>query len=260
MLGLLVQSYPPAVPSSQSFAQSGSVSLSQGSGLGLSTGLNVASLLAAVVEIIGVIAVLTAIGALVILVVSNRADPDPSGKRPQSVYFFAVSFVTLLTSVLGSTVVVASAVQLIGSHHSSINNVIARTVLLGGLITAVSLYLLVNHLRRGVALAQSEDGVTNPSLRVGQSYVGVVTFVSVLVLLVVTVLAIYLLFAIAGPGVFGSFGGRSPALRYLVVALYLGAAFAVILRTHADLVAPGLRPFGSNSMPTDIPDVTSPPF
>jgi len=244
VIGLLTQTYTPGVPSTVPYVQNGSGSIVQGSGLGVSQGLGLASLLGAVVEVLGVIAVLTAIGALVILVVSNRADPDPSGRRPQSVYFFAVSFVTLMTSVIGSTVVVASAVQLIGRHPSTINNEIARTVVLGGLITVVSLYLLLNHLRRGVALTGPEMEPTTPSMRVGQSYVGVVTFVSVLVLLVVTVLAIYLLFGIAGPGVFGSFGGRAPAVRYFIVSLYLGAAFSVILRTHRDLVAPGLRPFG----------------
>jgi len=210
----------------------------------LSGGAGLSSILGVFFDVLAIVAVFAVVGILVIVVVSNRAEPDPSGRRPQSVYFFAVSFVALVTSVIGSTVVVASAVQLIGHHPSSLNNEIARTVLLGGLITAVSVFLLINHLARGVALAQSGSESTTPSRRVGQSYIGVVAFVSVLVLLIVAVLAVYLLFAIVGPGVFGSFGGRTPAFRYLIVALYLGAVSWVILTTHRDLVPPGLRPFG----------------
>jgi len=199
------------------------------------------------VDLVVVVLVLALLGGFVIVVVANRADPDPSGRRPQSVYFFAVSFVTILTSILGSTVVVAGLTRLIGSHPSPVANTVARTVVLGGLITLIAVVLLVTHLQRGLFLARSDPAsTTSPSRRVGQSYVSAVAFLMVLVLLVTTVLTVYLVFSIVGPGVFGSFGGRAPAVRYLVITVYLAAVAATVLWTHRSLVPPGLHVWGGS--------------
>jgi hypothetical protein len=232
----------PTIPSS-----SGSFSTG-GSGLSISSNptLGLATLASAAIELLAVAVVLGLVGVFVIVVVANRADPDPSGHRPQSVYLFAVSFVTILVSILGSVVVVSGLVELVGNHSGSTNS-IARAMVIGGLITMVGLFLLLTHLQRGLALARAGDQVTNPSRRVGQSYVSAVAFLSVLVLLVVTVVAAYLVFALAGPGVFGSFGGRGPTLRYLIVVVYLGVIAGVVLRTHRDLLVPRLRLFGADA-------------
>ncbi len=211
--------------------------------MGPTQGLGLASLAGIVVDVLAIMILLALVGVLVIVVVANRADPDPSGRRPQSVYFFAVSFVTITTSIIGSTVVVWALVQLIGGHSGSITNSVARTAVLGGLVTLASLLLLVTHLRRGVALTRADGPSPNPSRRVGQSYVSAVAFLAVLSLLMVTVLGVYLIFAIAGPGVFGSFGGQTAALRTLVVAIYLGWVAVLVLWSHRNLVTPGLSFF-----------------
>jgi hypothetical protein len=207
-------------------------------------GLSLGSIAGVLVSALAIVVVLLLIGVFVIVVVANRADPDPSGRRPQSVYYFAVSFVTILTSIVGSAVVVWALVRLIGTHDSPIADAVARAVVLGGLVMLASLVLLVTHLRRGIDLARADPEGPGPSRRVGQSYVSAVAFVSMLVLLVVAILSVYLVFAIAGPGVFGSFGGRTSALRDLLLALYLGLVAVVVLRTHRSLVAPGLHLFG----------------
>jgi hypothetical protein len=214
--------------------QSGGPSLNVGPG----GGFGLAPLAGVLIGVLSIVVVLAIVGVFVIIVVANRADPDPTGRRPQSVYYFAVSFVTLLTSVVGSAIVVSSLVRLIGHSGSSIGDSVARIAVVGGLITLVSLFLLIVHLRRGLELARARTEPTSPSRRVGQSYVSAVAFVSVLVLLVVTVFAIYLVFAIAGPGVFGSFGGHTPALRYLIDSVYFGVVAVVILRTHRRFVPP----------------------
>jgi hypothetical protein len=112
---------------------------------------------------------------------------------------------------------------------------------LGGLITIASFVLLWTHLHRGVSLVGPET--TSPTRRVAQSYVSAVAFLSILILLVVTILVAYLVFALAGPGVFGSFGGRTPVWRALLDALYIGGVAALVLQTHRNLVSPGLRFF-----------------
>jgi hypothetical protein len=215
--------------------------LSQSAGLSLSTFLGI------FVDLFAVLAVLSLVGIFVIIVVANRADPDPSGRRPQSVFYFAVSFVTLATTVLGSAVVVSGVVVLVGNHSHSVSNSAARAIVFGGLVTLISAFLLTLHLRRGLALARADRESQGPSQRVGQSYVSSVAFVSVLSLLVLGVFSVYLIFAIAGPGVFGSLGSRSDTVRVLIVAAYLCVAAATVLWTHRKLVKPDLDLFGPES-------------
>jgi hypothetical protein len=193
---------------------------------------------------VAVLILLALVGVLVIIVVSNRADPDPSGRRPQSVYFFAVSFVTLTTSIIGSAVVVVSLIRFIGGHSSPIADSIARSLVIGGLITIVSFILLRTHLQRGLALVRADEGATTPSKRVGQSYVSAVAFVAILTLLIVSVFAVYLIFSIAGPGVFGSVGGRISTLRVFLETLYVADVALVVLWTHRNLIDPPLQIFG----------------
>ena len=216
-----------------------------------SSGFGLAPILGVLAEVLAIFAVLAIVGVFVIIVVANRADPDPSGRRPQSVYYFAVSFVTIGISIIGSAAVVAALVEIVGSHPSSITNSVARTVVLGGLVTLISVALLITHLRRGLVLARDDAELPNPSRRVGQSYVAAVAFLSVMALLVMTVLSVYLIFVIAGPGVFGSFGGRGTATRFLVEAVYIAAVAGVVLWTHRNLVPPGLPIFRSAPGPDD---------
>ena len=67
------------------------------------------------------------------------------GTVPSPSYFFAVSFVTLVTTMIGSIVVVFSVVALVGHHSPNIGNAIARAVVIGGLITVMSGALLRTH-------------------------------------------------------------------------------------------------------------------
>jgi hypothetical protein len=87
----------------------------------------------------------------------------------------------------------------------------------------------------------------SPSRRVAQSYVSAVAFLAVLILLAVSIFAVYLLFALGGPGVFGSFGGRTPALRVLIDTVYVGLVAGIVLLTHRNLVTPGLQFFGKTN-------------
>jgi hypothetical protein len=230
---------------------SGNLSLG-GGGLGLGT------LFQALLEVLGVLILVAVVGIFVIIVVANRADPDPSGRRPQSVYYFAVSFITLATSIIGSAVVIIGLVRLVGHHSGSITNSTARTVVIGGLIALVSLFLLVTHLRRGLMLARAEDVLPSPSQRVGQSYVAAVAFVAMLTLLVTGIVIAYLIFALIGPGVFGSFGGRTAAIRYLIVAAYLSLVALAVLQTHRNLLQPRLRLF-PKGLHTGTPQPPPPP-
>ncbi len=197
-------------------------------------------LITLLLSLLGLVVMLTVVGILVIVIVSNRADPDPTGRRPLSVYLFGISFVTLLTAVVGSVAVVESVVSLIGSTGPGVGDAVARGAVLGGLITVVSVAVLVVHLRRGLRFAVA-DGTAGPSQRIARSYVAAVAFVSVLMLLLSAIAAVYLVFVLAGPGVFGFGVSRTLAGEALIVTAYVAVVALLILTTHRDMVSPGLR-------------------
>ncbi|HVX20471.1 MAG TPA: hypothetical protein VHB02_03920 [Acidimicrobiales bacterium] len=214
----------------------GHAHVAQAAGGIVDTGLLVAMLLG----LLGLVTVLTVVGVLIIVIVANRADPDPSGRRPLSVYLFGMSFVTLLTAVAGSVAVVGSLVSLMETSGSAAGDAVARGTVLGALITAVSVAVLVVHLRRGLRFAIA-DGTAGPSQRIARSYVAAVAFVSVLLLVLSAITAAYLVFVLAGPGVFGFGVSRTVAGEALIVAAYVAAVAVLILVTHRNLVSPGLR-------------------
>ncbi len=215
---------------------------STGSGV-VNSVLGVSSIASALIEVVALVTVLSVVGIVVIAVVANRADPDPTGRRPQSVYFFMVSYVAITTAISGSAYVVAAILVLTAHHTASVGHDIDRLLLAGALVTIVSLCVLSVHVRRGLTLARADDSLSNPSKRVGQTYVAVVSFVSILVVLVTSVLAIYTLFAIAAPGTFGSFGGRGWAARVLIESVYLLLVATYLLWRHSSLLTPGLGIF-----------------
>jgi hypothetical protein len=255
-----VTTIPVIAPSTPFVPGGSSSSASSVANFGLS------SLVGFALESLVVLALIAVVGVFVIIVVANRADPDPSGRRPQSVFLFAVSFVTITTSILGSAVVVGALVQLAGSHSGDITNPVARAAVVGGLITVVSITLLVAHLRRGLVLARADAGSPNPSRRVGQSYVSAVSFVAILSVLFTTVFSVYLLFSIVDSSVFGSFDGKTAAVRVFVISAYLGGAAGLVLWTHRNLVPPGsnilnrgaggVGPLGAQ--PTPVPPLIPP--
>src|SRR5438105_6019178 len=60
------------------------------------------------------------VGAVfVVVVVANRAEPDPSGRRPALVYSLGTAFITLFVTLFATTAFVAQLCRLIGSHGSA---------------------------------------------------------------------------------------------------------------------------------------------
>jgi hypothetical protein len=259
-LGAVTMTIPQVTGGGVSGFQSGSSSISSGLGSSPSgivpTAIGLSSVVGALVEVTAVAATLSLVGIIIIAVVANRADPDPTGRRPHSVYFFMVSFVTITTAIFGSSLIVASLLWLTAGHSTAAGHVIARLLLISVLITLVSGTLFAVHLRRGLILARADGSSTGPSRRVGQSYVSIVAFVSVLVLLITAIVSIYLVFALAAPSTFGSFGGRAWAGRFLVESAYLALVAVVVARTHSSLLTPGLGIFGrGRGQPTGVPEV-----
>jgi len=208
-------------------------SVSYGSGiLGAESGILVALIFAALA--------LLAMAALVpiIVVVANRAEPDPRGMRPHAVYFFGMAFVTLLLAYSGATMIVTSLLSFVGPHSSPIADSVARFVVIGAILVAVAGSVMVVHVRRGLAIADGDGRPDGPNARVLKSYASAVTFLFVLSAVFSLGIAIYLLFELAGPGIFG--GSTSTAtLRTLLDVIYLMLASGGIVLAHSRL-APSL--------------------
>src|SRR3984957_4632899 len=208
------------------------------------------------------------IGTLIIVIVANRAEPDRSGWRPWSVYFFGMSFVAVFVTLFGTFAIILGLVQLIGTHQVSsfgfpsspsvhpIGDAVTRVIVLSGLITLVAAALLATHIRRALALPEWRRGEHGPINRVAQSYVGAVCFVSLVVAATAFVSAGYQLFRVIAPGVFELSGPRVGAVRVLLASLYLMIASVVVAILHAQMPPGGFFKFagarskGSGSDPT----------
>jgi hypothetical protein len=209
---------------------------------------SIVSVLAVLVSVLEFLSIASFVGVLIIAVVANRAEPDPSGRRPQSVYCFAVSFVTILLAVFSATLGMVAIVSMIGSNGSDMPA--TRLAVIALLFLLVSLGLLLTHLRRGVDLAVSSESPASPSTRVGQSYVAAISFIAVLIVILMSVTAVYLALNLISPSVFGVPGGRGSITRVLVDVAFLGACALAILRTHRNLIPPGFHLLRDRPLPS----------
>ncbi len=206
--------------------------------------------------IVAVVAIFIALVSLVVLVpiillVANRAEPDQRGQRSHSVYLFGMSFVALQLTFAGSVVIVTSIFSVIAPHLAPLTNSIARAIVIGGLLMVLFGGTLLLHLGRGIETARGDIGVSGPNLRVMQSYAGVVSFIYLLQLIFSLAVAVYLVFALVAPGVFGSLGSsRSGTLAMLLDLVYVMLASGYILMAHASL---GPTPVPTRRSPGEVP-------
>ena len=186
----------------------------------------------------------------VIIVIANRADPDPSGKRPMAAYLFGGSFLSLWIAYVGSIVVVEALVSLMHSNAPS-SNTVARMVVVGFLMVLVGGVTHMIHRQRGLALSNSESDPSSPTKRVMRSYVAAVSFISVLIAIISAMVLGYLIFQFAAPGVFGATGSRVDTLSSIIDSVYIIGATAFIFFAHQALAPSALRLLPrSSSMPS----------
>jgi hypothetical protein len=215
---------------------------------------------------IGFFAVIALVGVFAVLIVSNRADPDPTGRRPLAVYFFGVSFFALFITLFGSFAIVLGLVQLIGRRAGvssgpslhPVGDAVARVAIVGGIVTVVALGVLVVHIRRGLEVSGRADPRTGPLGRVAQSYVASVSFIAVILTSVSAAVVLYELVRIVAPGVFAVSGSRVDTLRPMLAAAYLALASLAVLVVHMRFVPPEVRRVRWPA-PAAAPPYTAPP-
>jgi hypothetical protein len=218
------------------------------------------------------LAILGLIVLAITQVVSDRKEPDPTGRRPYAIYLFIVTFVALVVALFSLTVAASSLVRLVLSEESRPTVFIpdappglelppggqgevpigdgpvygefspyepdvehSRQAILSGLFFVSAGLVLLFHARR-IRHLEAEGILAHvPIRRSYQVYLYAVCFVAVLVTLVAGALAIFGLVRIVAPGATG-FGSASAERRQGIVQLassgLLALAAYVLFRIH----------------------------
>jgi len=223
----------------------------------LLSGANVTGIAGVVGLALFLLLAVSSVGSLityVIIVIANRADPDPTGKRPVAAYLFGGSFLTLWITYVGFLSISSTLIGLLGSHtaqfsltekHPYLDQVV-RNLSLGVLVTAVAGAAYVLHRRRGIELATSEADPSSPSRRVMKGYIAAVSFISTVIIIVATMVFAYTFLELIAPGVFQATGGRTETwITLLETAVLLGVT-VLVFRTHQSLLPGEHRLFTGN--------------
>jgi hypothetical protein len=183
--------------------------------------------------------------------VANRAEPDPRGMRPFTVYLFGMAFVTLMLAYAGLTTIVTALLSFIGPHAEPIADGVARSVVIGLLLVVIAGGTMHYHVGKGLAAARGDGRVDGPNARVLHTYIAAVSFIFVVLAMVALAVAVYLLFQLIGPGIFGLVGGdRTATLRMLFDLVYVLVASGFVVSYHWRQSPAGLmRPAAAAATP-----------
>jgi hypothetical protein len=228
--------------------------------------VNVTSLLGAVplietvVEILVFVVVFGLLAMIFIVVVGNRGDQDPTGSRPVAAYLFSASFLFLWIYYFGIVVAANSLINLIGSHPSptgflgstpgvffstySYRDAAIRACVLGGILVVIAGGAFFLHLRRGNALADAEANPSGPTKRVMRSYVALVSFVSIVIVVLALSAAIWMACGLISPAIFLASPSRTVTSRGILQALVLVVLAGAIFSTHQRFAPQSLRLMG----------------
>jgi hypothetical protein len=181
---------------------------------------------------------LSSVGSIVtyiIIVVANRADPDPTGRRTSTIYHAGAAFLTLWLEVAGAITILATLFALIGSGGKRDSTV--RGITIGLLLFLVGGFVAHAQRRKAVNLAESDSDDASPSKRVVRSYAAVVSFISVIVMVVTVLAAVWAVLGLIAPGVYEATSRTNDARLLLDEATVL-VVFAWVFSAHRRLVDP----------------------
>ncbi|HEV3213837.1 MAG TPA: hypothetical protein VGZ03_10620 [Acidimicrobiales bacterium] len=219
--------------------------------------LGAVPLIATVVEILVFVVVVGVLAMIFIVAVGNRTDQDPTGSRPISAYLFSAGFLFLWIAYFGIIVAANSLIDLIGSHPSPFGTVLPfpvpsysyrdaaiRACVLGGILVVVAGGACVLHLQRGSALADAEANPSGPTKRVMRSYVALVCFISIIIVVLALSSAIWMLCGLISPRIFLASSSRIVTERGLLQALVLVVLAGAIFTSHQRFAPKALRLMG----------------
>ena len=218
--------------------------------------IGAAPLIGTVAEILAFVVVFGLLAMLFIVAVGNRTDQDPSGSRPVSAYLFSGAFLFLWIAYFGIVVAVNSLINLIGSHPTgggiaspffvgySYSNAAIRACVLGAILVVFAGGAFVLHLRRGNALANAEANPSGPARRVMRSYVALVSFVSIVIVVLALSAAVWMACGLISPSIFLASTSRTVTGRGMLQALVLVVLAGTIFSYHQRFAPRGLRLLG----------------
>jgi hypothetical protein len=219
------------------------------------------------VESLGAILAIAAfilVGVVVLAIVvlaTNRAEPDATGRRTLATYLAVVNFVAIFTIVFASFATVSSLTRLIvdekaqasssspfsdsGAFSSSDdkNDAAVRGAVQGVLVVGAAVVVLVFHSRRRRELQLASDFTEgSPPWRIDRAFSYTVCFVAVLVALFSIGFGAYGIFRLVAPGVTTNTlprkFERQEALATLLSLAFLGLTTLYVFRRHWREIAP----------------------
>ncbi len=198
------------------------------------------------VSVLALLVVLASVGSIVtyiIIVVANRAEPDPSGNRTSAIFHVGTAFVALWLEIAGVITIFVTLFGLIGAgsktYFSSeihpLGDSTIRGITIGLLLSIVGGYTALLHRAKAIDLANDDEFEASPSKRVLRSYSAVVSFICVIVVVITLLAVVWSVLGLIAPGVYQT-GARTGDLRLLLDEATVFAVFAWVFTTHRHLM------------------------
>lgn len=199
------------------------------------------------VSVLALLIVLASVGSIVtyiIIVVANRAEPDPTGHRTSAIYHVGTAFVALWLEIAGVITIFVTLFGLIGNRSTitftsevhPLGDSTIRGITIGLLLSIVGGYTALTHRAKAIDLAMNDEVAASPSKRVVRSYAAVVSFISVIVVVITLLAVVWAVLGLIAPGVYQT-GARTSDVRVLLDEATVLAVFAWVFSTHRHLVA-----------------------
>jgi|HubBroStandDraft_3_1064219.scaffolds.fasta_scaffold161589_2 hypothetical protein len=224
-----------------------------------STDLGALALIETVGEILFFVGLFSAFAMFFIVAIGNRSDADPTGSRPIAAYLFSGAFLFIWVAYFGIAAAAFSLINLIGSHATgpftlpvSYDNEAIRACVLGGLLVVFAGGAGYLHLKKGNALADAEANPSGPTKRVMRSYVALVSFISILIVVPALIVTLWLVFGLISPTIFLASSSKTVTARGILDALVLVFLGGAIFTFHQRFAPVSLRTFsiGERAAPT----------
>jgi hypothetical protein len=212
----------------------------------------VASLVSTISGVIFLVVVFSAFALFFIVAIGNRTDADPTGSRPMAAFLFSGAFLFLWVSYIGIYLIGTTLINLIGTHNITfaggftvpgpglVNDTI-RGLVLGGLLAVFAGFFYMLHLQRGNSLANAEVDVSGPTRRIMRSYVALVSFLTIVVVVLALIGSAWLVCSLISPTIFFGGASRTTILRSLLDSLLLVFLAAGIFGYHQRFAPDSLR-------------------
>jgi len=198
------------------------------------------------VSVVVLLIVLASVGSIVtyiIIVVANRAEADPTGNRTSAIYHVGTAFVALWLEIAGVITIFVTLFALIGAGRTTnfsnevhpLGDSTIRGITIGLLLSIVGGYTALTHRAKAIDLASTDVLETSPSKRVVRSYAAVVSFISVIVVVITLLAFMWSVLGLIAPGVYET-GARIHDLRLLLDESTVLAVFGWVFSTHRHMV------------------------